>query len=100
MRREEPCLPVRRYFRGGRTWLGTRRKGEKCQVRQAEGSLNSAYCISFRGALLALGVLPTWRACRTISRRGLKSMPIIGKGCGFPLLHGPPQGLDRLEKGV
>ena len=73
MRREEPCLPVRRYFRGGRTWLGTRRKGEKCQVRQAEGSLNSAYCISFRGALLAL---------RQIARRRhrVPPSPVTGSG--------------------
>lgn len=99
MRREEPCLPVRRYFRGGRTWLGTRRKGEKCQVRQAEGSLNSAYCISFRGALLALGVLPAWRlpddqqprAEVDANRREMLRISTI-----VP----PPRGLDRLQKQV
>ena len=101
MRREEPCLPVRRFFRGGRTWRGTRRKGEKCQVRQAEGSLNSAYCISFRKVLLALTVLAAWRAGRTNSRPGQKPKLVTGKGCGSPLpCRPPPRGLDRLKKEV
>lgn len=100
MRREEPCLPVRRYFRGGRTWLETRRKGEKCQVRQAEGSLNSAYCISFRGALLALGVTGPFRPVPGLSMAVIMvtmSMPSTRKS---PRSGRPPAGIQSSRTGA